>query len=121
MTDFVELARRGDLGELARLSDPLAYRWLQVARDYGHVAADELIDGLLEGPLRDHGDVVGAEHFALGVAYLLGRELPVSYENGEMHLEAARDLGVAGEALAAARAGLSPGAVGVFDRVFGSA
>ncbi|GIG60748.1 hypothetical protein Lfu02_51200 [Longispora fulva] len=116
MTDFVELARRGDLGELAKLSDPLAYRWLQVARDFGHVAADGLIDDLLEGPLRDHEDVVGGEHFALGVDYLRGAGLPVDLERAEMHLEAARDLGISGDT--GARSGLSPAAADVFGRVF---
>ncbi|WP_412543228.1 hypothetical protein R8Z50_12370 [Longispora sp. K20-0274] len=137
MTDYVDMARRGDLDALARLSDGdpdgdgdlLAYRWLNVARDFGHPAADELIDDLLEvSSLRYDDDqfAVGSEHFGLGVAYLVGRHgLPVDPERAGRHLEEARELGWPAhvedgdQLLAEARAGLSGPGLTVFTRVFG--
>ena len=114
MTDFVEMARQGDLEGLAVLPAPLAYRWLQVARDFGHVAADPLIDDLLDGGLQDDEAVVAGEHFTLGVDYLRGDGLPVDLERAEMHLEAARDLGHP----AGSPEGLSAVAADVYTRVF---
>ncbi|WP_018353390.1 hypothetical protein [Longispora albida] len=137
MTDYADMARRGDLDGLAGLSDGdpdgngdlLAYRWLHVARDFGHDAADELIDDLLEvSSLRYDDDqfAVGSEHFGLGLAYLTGRDgLPVDPELAGRHLAEARELGWPVHAeggdqlLAEARAGLSGPGLTAFTQIFG--
>jgi hypothetical protein len=124
-----ERARAGDLDGLMALldlADPgmLAYKWLQVASDFGHDEADDLIDAVLESLLHTDDDdfVTGQAHFELGVAYLTGGHgLPVDHSRGREHLtEMVRrrypDHVEGGDAmLAEARSKMAPEAQRVFD------
>jgi hypothetical protein len=99
--DLVVLARAGDLQPILHLcgvdddgeGDILAYKWLNVASDFGHAEADDLVDDLLErSSLRYDDDnlVTGGVHFELGVAYLNGGDcLPRDPKLARQHLTTA--------------------------------
>jgi hypothetical protein len=127
------MARQGDVEGLMALADfdpegdgdGLAYKWLCVASDFGHSAADEAIVDLMEGSsLRFDDDrfATGNAHFELGVAYLAGGNgLPVDLEKGRRHLETAVEshypfsVEEADGLIAAARTRLAGEARTVFD------
>jgi TPR repeat protein len=102
---LVKLAQAGDLDALlARMEDvpeedrdEAAYKWLNVAVDFGHGDADELIADLMEGSsLRFDDDqfLTGNAHWELGLAYLTaGDSLPKDLAKATTHLQAARDCG----------------------------
>ena len=125
-------ARSGDLDGLLELvgEDPdwepeaLAYKWLNVASDFGHDEADDMIDSVVEGSLYADDDnyVTGHAHFELAVAYLTGGAgLPVDYDKARSHLEEMvtrhyPDTIKDGEKmLAKAREDMTPEARAVFD------
>ena len=125
-------AQAGDIEGLLELVDgnpawepaEAAYKWLNVARDFGHEAADEMIDSVLEGALHADDDnfVTGHAHFELTVLYLTGGAgLPVDYDKARKHLDemAQRDyprhLEGGEEMLAEARRDMTPEARAVFD------
>jgi hypothetical protein len=73
---LLALAREGDLEPLLHLcdidgdgeGDILAYKWLNVASDFGHAGADDMIDDVMEvSSLRydDDNSVTGGVHFDL--------------------------------------------------------
>lgn len=126
-------ARTGDLDVLMELVSQhpsedaafLLYKWLNVASDFGHDEADELIDSLLESELHADDDqfVSGHAHLELATAYLTGGdELEVDFDRGRTHVHEMRARsypdGVQDgfRLLDDARAGMSPPARAVFDR-----
>jgi hypothetical protein len=133
---LLALAREGDLEPLLHLcdidgdgeGDILAYKWLNVASDFGHVEADDMIDDVMEvSSLRydDDSSVTGGVHFDLGVAYLTGGDgLPLDLDLGQSHLahavECRYPAGIQGgdELVAQARAALTGAARAVFDGVY---
>ena len=102
---LVKLAQAGDLDALlARMDDvpeedrdEAAYKWLNVAVDFGHGEADERIADLMEGSsLRFDDDqfLTGNAHWELGLAYATGGEsLPKDVGKATTHFEAAHDCG----------------------------
>lgn len=132
---LAELARTGDLDGLLDLigslsgvdRDEFSYKWLSVAADFGHTAADDAIDDLLEsGDLRHDDDslVAGNAHFELAVAYLTGSDgLPVDYEHARRHLAEMLDCDFPASVqdgdrlLADARYSMDPTAQAIFDDV----
>lgn len=113
----------GDVGE----ADELAYKWLLVAADFGHAAASEAADDMLEtSSLRyDDGALVqGVIELELGVAYLMGTDgVPANHEHATTHLQQAAALDVhnttdAADGFPEIRRSLSPEARAVFDAVF---
>lgn len=113
----------GDTGE----ADDLAYKWLQVAADFGHEEAEEAADDMLEtSSLRyDDGQMVqGLIHLELGEQYLAGKgPLPVDFEHARRHLGIARELKVdkttdVAKGFDATRRKLGAEARAVFDGVF---
>ncbi len=133
-----ELARAGDFDALFALVDAhpsgdpdvVAYLWLNVASDFGHADADDLIDDAMETTsLRFDDDqfVTGHVHLELAIAYLTGRYgLPVDHDKARRHVGEmlARHYpdGVVGgdELLAEASASLSISARAVFDEALAS-
>lgn len=133
---LVNLAQAGDLDALlARMDDvpeedrdETAYKWLNVAVDFGHAEADERIADLMEGSsLRFDDDqfLTGNAHWELGLAYLSGGEsLPRDLAKAATHLEAARDCGypmsveTGDEMIADARKQLSGDARAAFDMIY---
>ncbi|MEV0028221.1 hypothetical protein [Nocardia sp. NPDC050793] len=97
---YVAAARTGALEALLSLDsanddaddlDELAYKLLNVAADFGHSEAEDLIDDLLCGSSLVYDDdrfVQGNAHFELGLAYLMGADgLPADLDKGRAHLE----------------------------------
>jgi hypothetical protein len=91
-------ARAGDIDGLLELvgenpswePEEAAYKWLNVASDFGHDEADDMIDSVVEGSLYADDDnyVTGHAHFELAVSYLTGGTgLPVDYDKARKHLE----------------------------------
>jgi TPR repeat protein len=135
---LVKLAQAGDLDALlARMDDvpeedrdEAAYKWLNVAVDFGHGEADERIADLMEGSsLRFDDDqfLTGNAHWELGLAYLTGAEsLPRDLTKANTHLEAARDCGYpmsleeGDEMIADARSKLVGDARAAFDAMYPS-
>ena len=133
---LVKLAQAGDLDALlARMDDvpeedrdEAAYKWLNVAVDFGHGEADERIADLMEGSsLRFDDDqfLTGNAHWELGLAYLTGGDsLPCDLVKAATHLEAARDCGYpmsieeGDEMIFDARKQLSGNARATFDAVY---
>lgn len=120
VTRLLELAH----GDPSRDPDLLAYKWFNVASDFGHEDADELVDAVLEGPLHADDDnyVTGHAHFELAVSYLTGHHgLPVDHDKARQHLAEMLSRGYPhavadGEGmLAQARSGMDPKAQKVFD------
>jgi hypothetical protein len=126
-------ARTGDLDVLMELVSQhpsedeafLLYKWLNVASDFGHDEADELVESLLNSELHAADDqfVSGQAHLELATAYLTGRDhLEIDFDRGRTHVHEMRARsypdGVqdAAQLLDNARAGMSPGARAVFDR-----
>ncbi|MFE4924720.1 hypothetical protein [Streptomyces sp. NPDC056661] len=126
------LASAGNIEELMMLvgddtsEDPgqAAYKWLNVASDFGHAAADEMIDAVLEGDLYADDDncATGHAHFELSVSYLTGRDgFPVDYGRAQEHLEAMLSRGYPDSLqdgtslLTEARAKMNPEAQQLFD------
>lgn len=74
-------------------NDVLVYKWLCVASDFGHAAADGRITDLMAGSSLAYDDdqyETGHAHFELGVAYLRGTEgLPIDHAKARTNLEAA--------------------------------
>ncbi|GAA0903888.1 type VI immunity family protein [Virgisporangium aurantiacum] len=127
-------AEAGDVAGLLDLAysdsveepEGVAYKWLNVASDFGHDEADEMIDAMLQGPLHaDDGNYVsGHAHFELAVAYLTGRDgLPVDFDKARTHLRKMLDRDYpytvqdGKETLVEARNAMSPQARVVFDAV----
>ncbi|MFE4924302.1 hypothetical protein [Streptomyces sp. NPDC056661] len=113
-----------DSGEAADEWAKAAYKWLNVASDYGYGEADEMIDDVLEYVLRHDGDnfVTGCAHFELAVSYLIGSDgLPVDFEKAQIHLEEMLRRGYpdslqdGNSLLDEARVGMNPEAQQVFD------
>jgi TPR repeat protein len=133
---LVRLAQAGDLDALlARMDDvpeedrdEAAYKWLNVAVDFGHAEADERIADLMEGSsLRFDDDqfLTGNAHWELGLAYLTaGDSLPRDLGKAAIHLEAARDCGypmsveAGDEMIFDARKQLDQEAREVFDSIY---
>ena len=133
---LVKLAQAGDLDALlARMDDvpeedldEAAYKWLNVAVDFGHDEAKERIADLLEGSsLRfdDDGFLTGNAHWELGLAYLTGGEgLPRDLVKAGTHVESAWGYGypmsveTGDEMIADARKQLAGDARAVFDAVY---
>ena len=68
----------------------LVYKWLNVASDFGHDEADDMIDSVVEGVLYADDDnyITGQAHFELAVSYLTGSYgLPVDYDRARSHLD----------------------------------
>ena len=133
-TRLSALAREGEVERLLELIDAgapddetmyyLAYKWLIVARDFGHENAGEMIDAVVQGSLYadDDNGVTGHAHFELAVAYLTGADgLPVDHDRARGHLREMRDRKYpdhvqGGEGLLAeARRRMTPAAQVVFD------
>jgi hypothetical protein len=96
-TRLSALARAGLLDDLMELvdahpsedPDEIAYKWLNVAADFGSEDAVEMIDAVLDGALHADDDnyVTGHVHFELAVAYLTGTEgLPTDHDKGRKHI-----------------------------------
>ncbi len=70
--------------------DPEAYKWLLIARDFGHAEADKVLDDLRSiSSLRyDDGNLVtGIIEYQLGLAYLRGSEgLAIDFAKADLHL-----------------------------------
>jgi len=99
--DYAALARAGHLDAIWELvdcnvasqNDRDAYKWLCLAKDFGHEEAGELIGDVLEvSSMRydDDGGEQAAAHWELAVAYLCGdHDLPVDLVRANRHLEQA--------------------------------
>lgn len=95
-------AKAGDLDTLMDLADGEdgdgeAYKWLQVALDFGHDEASDLIADLLNSPSLHDDDgqfITGNAHLELGMAYSTGREgLPKDLSLAQRHFEEAVERG----------------------------
>ena len=140
-TRWLELAREGDLDALLELAytdvadaadsgeaDALAFKWLTVALDFGHTAAEDMIADLFESTSLRYDDdqfVAGETHLELGVAYLRGSDgLAKDLIKARAHLEQADECGYpasieGGETvLAEYRGSLSGDALAVFDEIY---
>lgn len=95
---LLSLARDGDVAGLLELAyddpagdpDEMAYKWLNVAADFGHDEAEDMVDAFHQGPLHADDDnlVSGHAHFELAVAYLTGRDgLPVDFGKARGHVK----------------------------------
>lgn len=109
--------------------DGVAYKWLCAASDFGHDAADELIDDLLEtSSLRYDDDqlVTGNAHWELAVAYLTASEgLPRDLDKARVQLAAAEERGFpdsvedGAKMLTDTRARVTPEARKLIDEIYG--
>ncbi len=108
-------------------ADEVAFQWLLVAADFGHEAAGEAADDMLETSSFRYDDeqmVQGLIHLDLGEAYLTGADgLPIDPALAKTHLEIAREMAVhkttdAAKDFPATRKRLSAPARAVFDAVF---
>jgi hypothetical protein len=90
-TGYAQLADEGLLEPLLALrttSERLAYKWLYVAGDLGHAAADPHVAKLLRDDAE--GYQKAAAHWELACAYLEGTDgLPVDLVRARHHLERA--------------------------------
>jgi hypothetical protein len=125
-------ARAGDIDGLWELvgenpawePEEVAYKWLNVASDFGHDEAADMIDSVVEGSLYADDDnyVTGHAHFELAVSYLTGGAgLPVDYDRARKHLEEMvkrhypYTIQDGEKLLAEARRGMTPEACVVYD------
>ncbi len=127
---LLTLAKAGDSDALLALidldasEDNGAYKWLQVAADFGHDVDDAI--GILENTVLHHDDnqfIAGQAHFELGVAYLsAGEGLPRNLDLAGSHLANARKCrypeSIQGGAriVVKARKGLAADALQIFDK-----
>ena len=97
-----KLAQAGDIDALMDLADGdegdiEAYKWLQVAVDFGHDEASEKLEDLMSGSsLHDDDDqtLAGNAHLELGMAYASGSEgLPKDLKLAVQHFESAVECG----------------------------
>src|ERR1700738_4848127 len=129
-------ARAGDIDGLLELvgenpswePEEAAYKWLNVASDFGHDEADDMIDSVVEGSLYADDDnyVTGHAHFELAVSYLTGGSgLPVDYDKARKPLKEmvtrhyTDTVEDGGRLLTNARRDLAPEARVVFDTALG--
>jgi TPR repeat protein len=102
--DLARLAMTGAVDKIFALTfaesdedDALAYKWLQVAADFGHADAGPSIEDVCElTSMRYDDDQITAGHlqFELAAAYLTGGEgLPRDLARAKQRLIAARDTG----------------------------
>jgi hypothetical protein len=104
---MLKLARDGDLAAILRATghepdegyydqgpetegDADAYKWMLVAKDFGHRKADDVLGDLLELSSLRYDDgclVTGSIQYELGVQYLNGDQgFPIDFTKAEFHL-----------------------------------